>query len=414
MTPDEAFLADIIDHPDDDNVRLIYADWLEDHGQADRAAFIRVACTLAKLDDDDSRREELGARHRDLLKKHEREWVGPLADLAKSYWFVRGFVEGIQIQAATLLRQAEAVFHSTPVRVIHLHNAEGMTGALAVCPYLGRVTVLNLYGSNIRDAGLRELLSSPFLQRLRSLDLGHTRISLAGLHDLLAHSHHLPTLTELGLGWNDLGDEAVGALAASPLSARLRDLDLSRCLSGAGVRALASSTSFGELRDLNLNGCQAGDAECEALASSRSLRQFTGLGLSGRRFDDPSRITAAGLAALVNSPNCSHLKSLHLDNCQIGDAELEVLASAELRELRYLWLSQNLIGGPGVQALTRSRFWRHLQVLDLGSTPIGDAGANELLAAHPPQFITMFLADCQISKPLQEALQERYGDRVGC
>lgn len=43
----DAFLADIIEHPDDDTPRLIYADWLEDHDQPERAEFIRVQCELA-------------------------------------------------------------------------------------------------------------------------------------------------------------------------------------------------------------------------------------------------------------------------------------------------------------------------------------------------------------------------------
>lgn len=43
------FLRAIIDHPEDDGVRLIYADWLEEHGQAERAELIRVQCALAAL-----------------------------------------------------------------------------------------------------------------------------------------------------------------------------------------------------------------------------------------------------------------------------------------------------------------------------------------------------------------------------
>lgn len=41
-----AFLADILEHPDDDTPRLVYADWLEDHGEPQRAEFIRVQCEL--------------------------------------------------------------------------------------------------------------------------------------------------------------------------------------------------------------------------------------------------------------------------------------------------------------------------------------------------------------------------------
>jgi uncharacterized protein (TIGR02996 family) len=64
VTHEDAFLADIVENPDDDGVRLIYADWLEDHGQPERAEFIRVQCELARLTEDGPRRQELEARER--------------------------------------------------------------------------------------------------------------------------------------------------------------------------------------------------------------------------------------------------------------------------------------------------------------------------------------------------------------
>jgi uncharacterized protein (TIGR02996 family) len=42
-------LAAILANPDDDNVRLVYADWLQEHGDDARAEFIRVQIELAKL-----------------------------------------------------------------------------------------------------------------------------------------------------------------------------------------------------------------------------------------------------------------------------------------------------------------------------------------------------------------------------
>jgi uncharacterized protein (TIGR02996 family) len=79
MTPADAFLQAIIESPDDDTPRLVYADWLEGHGQPDRGALIRVQCQLALLPADDPRRPEREARERELLKEHEQEWVGPLS-----------------------------------------------------------------------------------------------------------------------------------------------------------------------------------------------------------------------------------------------------------------------------------------------------------------------------------------------
>lgn len=40
----EGMFAEMRANPDELTVRLIYADWLEDHGQGDRAAFIRACC----------------------------------------------------------------------------------------------------------------------------------------------------------------------------------------------------------------------------------------------------------------------------------------------------------------------------------------------------------------------------------
>ena len=48
MTTENALLAAVLAAPDDDLPRLVYADWLEENGQPERAEFIRVQCDLAK------------------------------------------------------------------------------------------------------------------------------------------------------------------------------------------------------------------------------------------------------------------------------------------------------------------------------------------------------------------------------
>src|SRR5690242_11090660 len=58
-TAEEAFLRGVLDDPDDDTVRLVYADWLEDAGEPERAAFVRAQLRLAKLDIDDPTRSPL-------------------------------------------------------------------------------------------------------------------------------------------------------------------------------------------------------------------------------------------------------------------------------------------------------------------------------------------------------------------
>src|SRR5262245_2593359 len=62
----EGFLAAIRAAPDDDTPRLVYADWLDEHGDPDRAEFIRVQVELARLAQDDPRRPELMRGERTL------------------------------------------------------------------------------------------------------------------------------------------------------------------------------------------------------------------------------------------------------------------------------------------------------------------------------------------------------------
>src|SRR5262249_46319231 len=44
-----ALLRALLETPEDDALRLVYADWLQENGQAERAEFIRVQCELARL-----------------------------------------------------------------------------------------------------------------------------------------------------------------------------------------------------------------------------------------------------------------------------------------------------------------------------------------------------------------------------
>lgn len=47
-TEGDMLLRDICAHPADDAPRLIFADWLDEHGQLERAEFIRVQCEISR------------------------------------------------------------------------------------------------------------------------------------------------------------------------------------------------------------------------------------------------------------------------------------------------------------------------------------------------------------------------------
>ena len=47
---DTAFLRTILASPEDDAPRLVYADWLDENGDPDRAEFIRLQIRLGRTD----------------------------------------------------------------------------------------------------------------------------------------------------------------------------------------------------------------------------------------------------------------------------------------------------------------------------------------------------------------------------
>jgi uncharacterized protein (TIGR02996 family) len=70
----EAFLAAVASAPDDDLPRLVAADWLEEHGDTERAEFIRLQCELARTTDA-QRADQLQWRERELLNSPTGAWL---------------------------------------------------------------------------------------------------------------------------------------------------------------------------------------------------------------------------------------------------------------------------------------------------------------------------------------------------
>src|SRR4029434_9416690 len=96
----EAFIREIVTHPDDDAPRLIYADWLEERGDP-QGAVIRVECGL-DAGVDDTPRAALRERDSLLLQEHGTSWIESLGAGILWYRWSRGLIEEIVIDAASL------------------------------------------------------------------------------------------------------------------------------------------------------------------------------------------------------------------------------------------------------------------------------------------------------------------------
>ncbi len=74
MISEEAFLRCILDDIHNPFCRLVFADWLEDHGDP-RAEWLRIDCELAVLGQQEDRRPALEARKRELWESHRESLV---------------------------------------------------------------------------------------------------------------------------------------------------------------------------------------------------------------------------------------------------------------------------------------------------------------------------------------------------
>jgi uncharacterized protein (TIGR02996 family) len=75
--PDHESLLAAVFEARDDAPRLVYADWLTDHGDP-RGEFIQAQCRLARMAEGDPARPALERREQELLALHEAAWRAEL------------------------------------------------------------------------------------------------------------------------------------------------------------------------------------------------------------------------------------------------------------------------------------------------------------------------------------------------
>ncbi len=265
MPTDDALLRAVLADPEDDAPRLIYADWLDEHGQSARAEFIRVQVALARLAEDDPGRTDLSRRERALLAAHRTAWAAPLDGAALSWTFRRGFIEEVALAAANFLRRGDRLFAVAPVRGVRLYHVGTRVPELAACPHLSAVACLDLDGEPVHPSHLGVLLASPHLTRLTALSLASSGLARAAV-EALARSAVLGSLRRLDLAGNPLHNEGAARLAACPRLSGLRHLGLHWCgVGNRGAQALASSAYLAGLASLDLRNNPVGDQGRPAL-----------------------------------------------------------------------------------------------------------------------------------------------------
>ena len=160
---------------------------------------------------------------------------------------------------------------------------------------------------------------------------------------LLNNLRHVPRLSTLILSAVGMGNQECQLLAtALKYVDKLRSLMVSHNPLGHGISELANHLhSVPYLEELNLNDTQMGEEEVTALAHSlKNVTQLGALYLS----DNPLGHGISELAKHLH--NVPHLKTLTLNDTQIGEEEITALARSMVYapKLMYLQLDKNPLG----------------------------------------------------------------------
>jgi uncharacterized protein (TIGR02996 family) len=242
MTDGEALLAAVIDNPDDDAVRLVYADWLEDEGDRARAEFIRTQIEREGLAEGDPRWSVLKARETELLTWHAQDWQRHLPERARGgdlhwitdsdsewYGFRRGFIQGAAASSVDdFFTNTVAHFALDPITHLYMRYEDGKQGRLnrlATSPEFMQLVGLRFGHYELGDPGVIDLCRLPRMPRLRRLWLGKNQVGDRGLK-ALARWPGLGTVEDLNLGYNDFQSQGIKALIASPYLTKLKQLNL--------------------------------------------------------------------------------------------------------------------------------------------------------------------------------------------
>jgi uncharacterized protein (TIGR02996 family) len=410
MSEHDAFLRAILAEPDEDGARLVFADWLDEHGDPDRADFIRVQCELARLPEPEPARDPLENRERALLARHEAAWLGEWPAGIVEWAFRRGFVEEVAGPSAVLRDHGAPLRARHPIREVRLVH-DGTTDPAGLADALAGLRGLELVGGSAGP--WRSVLALPGLAGLLSLSVqalahpaGHPaetaallhaavrpalrRLDLPGLRlgaDAVVAALWSPRaglLEVLGLAGNGLGPSFAPAVSRAPALAAVRELGLAE--NGLGTAGVLPFLAAGlPLAALHLAENGLDRDVLPALAHSPACRGLSRLDLSD------NRRLGGSLPVLAGTPLLAGLRQLGLAGCRLQPGDVLALSATD-GGLDWLDLSRNGEGDLLTVALTGRAWAGGLAWLGLSESRLTDAAVSVLAEAHWPRLVTLHLA----------------------
>ena len=212
MSDRDALLAAVFARPADDAPRLVYADWLDEHGEPAQAAFIRAQIELARTDLSAAEHERAADRLFGLWDAFLAE-LGPAAGtMLLPSDFRRGLpATPIHLLVSTFRDQSPRWWPRLPVRAVSIDLTTWNVGELVRVHYLARLWELVLAGDDAHGQIIPRLVKCHLFRELRVLDLSQFGLGVEAA-EALAGSDAFPRLAELRLPYAVRPTRGIGRL----------------------------------------------------------------------------------------------------------------------------------------------------------------------------------------------------------
>lgn len=379
------FLQACWDDPFNDVPRLVYADWLDDHGNSERASYIRQACAAeaepflpTRLN---YRESALERPVEAALKKNLRRWLPGIVPRERSLvnW-ERGLPCGVFLHEPKDWDAVPSLVERLPIFKLGMHVNSWVANRARrakVAPSLVGLRVLNLaWFETLRTTERLTLLfdHTPHLLRLQTLLTAHAN----GILTALQNSSAAIRLRELN--WSDLTrlDATTSRLlATAPVFAHLERVVFDECehYENFVFADWLGSSHLAHCQNLNFFETPIPTSSLAALANNPAVRSLRHL-----RLYEPK---PAGLAALVESPHLLALETLDLASARCQPEPLRRLAThPQWQHLRRLGLNSARLSAACCAALAAGPLLGRLRELDLSETGLTAAKLVPLLE-HP-------------------------------
>ncbi len=382
----DALLRAVFAHPDEDTPRFVFADFLEENDQPDRAALIRYQCEQYRLKPSEKRHKELTKLLKPLTAKFRKQ-IEPLPERAE-YELRRGFLRLNSDPSSfrdfgSLPARLAGLFRDGWVEHVKLDYYYAAFDA-DLAPLLMTVGELDVSRFRLPEEMLFRLVADTAeareTGRLARVKV-HTRVRK--VFDDLVQAQRGETVPPAGeleeRSYVNLTPRVFELLSRAGRLSRAPRLTLSSggMLGDTDVPTLLAA-DLSDLRVLRLDVWSLSRGGVQTLVNSPALSQLKTLEI------EATDIGGGGVAALARATGLRSLESLRLMDCGLTDADAEALAkSKSLPNLVHLDLTMNSITPRGAAALFAAKHFLKLSALSLHDTAIEGAEGLPLVLDAP-------------------------------